>query len=109
MSVDGQRRIRVSADGGSSPRWGASNRDLYYLSPRGEVMYATLEAQSLALAGHPVPLFSPCADQELGVPADSADEYIDLTGDGTRFLAACRPASTPPLITVVVNWQSRLR
>jgi Tol biopolymer transport system component len=109
MSVDGQRRIRVSGDGGSSPMWGASNRDLYYLNPRGQVMHATLEAESLALVGRPAPVFSPCVDQKFGFPLESDDERIDLTADGTRFLVACRPAAPPPVITVVVNWQSRLR
>jgi TolB protein len=109
MSVDGQRRIRVSGDGGASPRWGASNRDLYYMTTRGQVMHARLEAESLVLVGRPAPLFSPCVDQALGFSLDSADERIDVTGDGTRFLVACRPAAPPPVITVVVNWQSRLR
>ena len=109
MSVDGERRIRVSGDGGSSPMWGASNRDLYYLSPRGQVMHATLEVESLALIGLPAVLFSPCADQKLRFPRETADEHIDMTGDGTRFLITCRPDAPPPVITVVVNWQSRLR
>jgi Tol biopolymer transport system component len=109
MSVDGQRRIRVSDEGGSSPLWGATNRDLYYLNARGQVMHATLDGQSLALVGRPAPVFSPCVDQKLEFPLDAVDERIDLTGDGTRFLAACRQAAPPPVITVVVNWQSRLR
>ena len=109
ISVDGQRRIRVSSDGGASPRWGATNRDLYDLSPRGQVMQATFEAESLALAGRPAPLFSPCVDQKLRFPLEGDDEFIDMTADGTRFLATCRPAAPPPVITVVVNWQNKLR
>ena len=109
MSVDGQRRIRVSADGGSSPLWGSSNRDLFYLNTRGQVIHATLGEQSLVLVGRPAPLFSPCADQQLDFDSEPAEQYIDLTADGTRFLAACRPLAPPPVITVVVNWQSKLR
>jgi dipeptidyl aminopeptidase/acylaminoacyl peptidase len=108
-SVDGQRRIRVSSDGGSNPMWGASNRDLYYLSPAGQVMHAALDVKSLALIGRPAVLFSPCIDQKLRFPRETADEHIDVTGDGAQFLATCHPAAPPPVITVVVNWQGRLR
>ena len=72
-------------------------------------MQATLEAESLALVGRPAPLFSPCVDQKLRFPLEVDNEFIDLTADGKRFLATCRPAAPPPVITVVVNWQSKLR
>ena len=73
-------------------------------------MHATLEAESLAMVGRPAPVFSPCVDQKLEFPVlEATDERIDVTGDGTRFLVTCRPAAAPPVITVVVNWQSKLK
>jgi hypothetical protein len=38
------------------------------------------------------------------------DHSFDVTADGSRLLALCAPPeSVPQAITVVVDWQSRLR
>jgi Tol biopolymer transport system component len=89
-------KVRVSSDGGQSPRWGRDSRELFYVSSAG--------LMSVPMSGN--------RPGKAGVLVDRAKVGrwfdFDVTADG-RFIATVSESvgSQQPL-TVVVNWQSRL-
>jgi Tol biopolymer transport system component len=110
MSLADRRRIRVSTDGGLNAKWGRDGGELFFRTPQGEMMRARLERTTLALAGSPLRLFRPCASVDLVFLGAPTETLYDVTADGSRFMAICgRPESVPSAVTVVLNWQSRLR
>ena len=110
MSLADQRRILVSRDGGVDPKWGRDGGELFFRTRQGEIMRARLERTTLALAGSPQRLFRPCVSVDLVFVGDVAETFYDVTADGSRFIAACgQPEAVPSAVTVVLNWQSRLR
>jgi dipeptidyl aminopeptidase/acylaminoacyl peptidase len=98
-------KIRVSADGGMQPRWRGDSRELFYLSPSGDVMVAGVGGATLPVAPPRVLIGA-----ALDVPVQ--DEQLDayaVTPDGQRFLfkkAVGRPQ--PAQIHVLLNWPSLL-
>ena len=100
----GEKRT-VSADGGGWPRWSRDGRELFYLSPGGDVMAAQVRQ-----AGNRLEIAPPRALFRLNLPAPARlDAYAyDVLPDG-RFVVN-RPiaevgAST---ITIVLNWTTAL-
>ena len=97
----------VSNRGGSHPRWRADGRELFYLGPgRSSIMAATVRWSG--------PAFESDAPRQVitltaALPALVAP--YDVSRDGSQFLVL-EPAESPqeptPL-TVVVNWQARLK
>jgi Tol biopolymer transport system component len=87
----------VSKGGGTSPRWGANGKELYYLAPNGTVTSVAFATDRGVPTGPQRVLFQ--------VPGADADWAV--TRDGERFLLAV-PAgrSTPSPFTVVFNWQA---
>jgi Tol biopolymer transport system component/predicted Ser/Thr protein kinase len=103
-------RRQVSAHGGGQARWRADGKELFFLTPDGQMMSVAIasDVKSGTLEFKaPTPLFvSPIAR-----PSMTVDQY-DVARDGQRFLFV-RPrreqnAFLPP-ITVVVNWQAGLK
>ena len=90
----------VSKDGGTSPRWGANGKELYYLAPNGTVTSVAFATDRGVPTGPQRVLFQ--------VPGAAADWAV--TRDGDRFLLAA-PAShsTPSPFTVVFNWQAAVK
>ncbi|MEX2272464.1 MAG: protein kinase [Vicinamibacterales bacterium] len=110
MSIADKRRIRVSADGGWHPMWGRDGSELFFQTPRGQLMQATLGRGPLSLAAPPVEIFRPCESEKMLFSGSQSDMGYDVTADGTRFVVMCvPPEARPSTITVVVNWQSKLR
>jgi eukaryotic-like serine/threonine-protein kinase len=110
MSIDDRRRVRVSTDGGWHPHWGRDNGELFFQTPRGELMRAVLDRNALAVTASPAPLLRPCADASSFFVSGPSQITYDLTSDGARILAICSPQDArPSTMTVVVNWQSKLR
>jgi Tol biopolymer transport system component len=110
MSLADHRRIRVSTDGGVDAKWGRDGGELFFRTLQGEIIRARLERTTLALAGSPQRLFRPCVSVDLVFLDDVGDAVYDVTADGSRFIATCgRPEAVPSAVTVVLNWQSRLR
>jgi hypothetical protein len=61
----------------------------------------------MAAAAKPEALFQPCAAVQR--PFGTSQTY-DVSADGARFLFICdAPDAIPAGVTVIVNWQSRLR
>jgi hypothetical protein len=82
---------------------------LFFHDGRGDIMRAVLEGGPNVLAAAPTVALRPCADQNLRFGNANAVVLYDVAADG-RFLVGCsQPEDQPTAITVVVNWQSRLR
>jgi Tol biopolymer transport system component len=110
MSLADRRRVRVSSDGGVNPAWGRDGRELFFNDLRGAIMVAALDRGPGMVRARPTVAVRPCAAlNRVFVPGD-AEAGFDASADGTRILARCDPPdAVPSTLTVVVNWQSRLR
>ena len=99
---------QVSQDGGSYPRWRGDSAELYFISPEGPLMAASVDGRGSAfVVGQVTPLFRPRI-RSVGFAGTNANNY-DVTRDGQRFLVAVSessPTETP--ITLVVNWTTAL-
>jgi Tol biopolymer transport system component len=110
MSISDRRRVRVSVDGGRNPTWGPDGRELFFDNARGQIMRALVSRSGLSVDVPPALFFRPCQDVPGFVfAAEQAESNYDMTADG-RFVALCDPEdSATSSMTVVVNWQSKLR
>lgn len=100
---DPSGRWQVSTNGGTLPRWRGDGREIYYLSPEGEMMAAQVDALPGGFrVGQPRALFR--AQIHAG-----AWEAYDVTADGKRFLVNTRfgQANLSPM-TLVLNWTAQL-
>jgi Tol biopolymer transport system component/predicted Ser/Thr protein kinase len=93
-------RVRVSASGGSRPRWRRDGREIFYVSRNNEMIATPIRLASEAQVGAPQRLFR--------IDPAGLQDY-DVTGDGERFLAVVTvPVPDADAITVTVNWLSRI-
>jgi Tol biopolymer transport system component len=110
MSIKDRRRIRISTEGGWHASWGRDNGEVFFQTPRGELMRAALDRHALSISAPPARLFRPCADGNSFFASGPSEMSYDVTPDGSRILAICLPQDArPSTMTVVVNWQSKLR
>jgi Tol biopolymer transport system component len=93
-------RTRVSADGGSEPRWSADGRTLYYINAAGMLMAAEVAANGTV--GAQVPLFAINSASMLEQKEFGATHY-DVDSAHDRFLVRELLSSEedPPLVAVV--------
>jgi Tol biopolymer transport system component len=98
-------RVRVSPDGGRQPKWRGDGKELFYLSPDGQLMAVDVrEGPSGPEVGMPTVL----------VPADKAMAEVwgsydyAVTADGQRFLVKTRVEDDDRRIHVLLNWTSLL-
>lgn len=96
-------RVRVSTNGGRQPKWRGDGREVFYVTPRGQLMAVDVkESNGRPEFGLPEPLFN------AGVSSFLYDQYA-VTGDGQRFLVI-----TPffeagaQSFQVVLNWPELL-
>ena len=105
-------RFTVSTGGGTQPRWAANSRELFYLSPRSEMMRVPIVAGDTWSAGKPERLFD-ASGYFLGGSANPYFNY-DIAKDG-RFLmikpvAGSSPEGTATANLVVVqNWTEEVK
>jgi len=99
---DGER-VRVSPEGGGQPKWRSDGKELFYLSPAGQLMAVEVrEGPSGLEVGLPTALFS------AGRFLANEDHYA-VSGDGQRFLVkAPLQQGSARSIHVVTNWPSLL-
>jgi hypothetical protein len=99
---------RVSRSGGRHPRWSGDGRELFYVTPDGAVMSASVSAE---------PSFRMIDSRELFEHAAAALDFnaplrysrYDVTRDGQRFLLRVPAESgVPEPIVVLLNWPSLL-
>jgi len=108
MSIRDRQSVRLSTDGGWNPTWSADGREVYFQGTGNEIMRSRLDVTGTV--AKPELLFRPCAALGRTFAARSDEQAYDLSADGTRFIAVCEPPDAlPSAMTVVVNWQSKLR
>jgi Tol biopolymer transport system component len=98
---DGER-VRVSPAGGRQPRWRGDGRELFYLTPQGELVSVEVrEAGGHLELGLPGELF------HAGVSNPVLDEYA-VTKGGQRFLVITPVEESGWSLNVVLNWPELL-
>ena len=91
------RKWTVSVAGGSTPRWRADERELFYVEGT-KMMVVPLDADAMLVAGRPQPLFD---EPALGWSGADLSRY-DVTPDGQRFLVVQpEPREVAPFSIVV--------
>lgn len=94
------RRVRVSTDGGSSPRWRDDGAEVFFASA-GKLMAATVVADSAAATGPRLGVL-----RALFELPEGAGAWLPARG-GQRFLVNIEVAkAVPSPITVVLNWHT---
>jgi Tol biopolymer transport system component len=97
-------RQKISALGGSEPRWRRDGSELYYIAPDNRLTAVPVKfspnGESITL-GRPTPLFS--------TPIPNGAEY-EPHPDGQRFLLNAPTEGLPPVAPILVlsDWMSRL-
>ena len=111
VTEDGARWT-VSIDGGTQPRWALNGRELFYLSPRNEMMRVPVASGSTWSAARPEKLFDTNAYFAGGVPAPFFN--YDIAKDG-RFLMLKPVAGSAPAtlssssVIVIQGWFEELK
>jgi Tol biopolymer transport system component/tRNA A-37 threonylcarbamoyl transferase component Bud32 len=101
----------ISKDGGSQPRWRRNGKELFYVSAEAMLMEVDVSLSPAFKAGIPRALFP----VSFSASGDIIGTGYDVTTDGQRFLidklttGAESRATAPPVLTVVLNWQSGLK
>ncbi len=105
---DPVRRVRVSAEGGSQPRWSRDGKELFYVRS-GQIFSAAVTQKGDEIAfGDARPLFRLPLFTTIDPGFDVITRY-DVTADG-RFLALLRVGEEAPTPLVVVqNWAEALK
>src|SRR5579864_356537 len=97
---------QVSRGGGEEPRWRHDGKELFYLSPEGKMMAASVKSGTGFESGAPVTLFQAHVRQ----PISSGDVVsYDVAADGQRFLINTKvddPSAAP--LSVILNWSSEI-
>jgi hypothetical protein len=88
---------RVSMSGGSQPHWRKDGRELFYLSPGGEMLACPMRPDGATPATEPRVLFA----------GNPRSEDFEVNADGSRFLVNEREPDVP--LTVVVNLAAELK
>ena len=97
----GPDRERVSSSGGFQPSWRKDGKELFYVSPKGEMISIPVNRSGTRIEfGTPAALFktlAPIAGRTLGT--------YDVTPDGRRFLLGeFIGESANAMPTVILNW-----
>jgi len=96
-------KFQISRDGGTQPIWRRDGRELFFLSPDGTMMSASMTLSSQFAAGVPQRFFASGVDSSTG----TLRRTYTVTKDGQRFLLNV-PQHRPVPLNVVVNWPATL-
>ena len=75
------RKLQISTDGGTAPRWSQAGGELFYISAAGDMMAARVETVPTLKVTGTVRLFTP-----LGFQGGNGSLLYDVSPDGRRFL-----------------------
>ena len=100
---DQSDKWQVSTRGGREPLWRADGREIFYLSPDGQVMSAAVGPPTAFDPAPPVPLFR----VSVLLPEINRAHYA-VTGDGQTFIVFVAGERSLPSTTVVVNWMAEM-
>lgn len=98
---------RISANGGSEPRWRGDGKELFYLAADGRLMSVSVRPGASLEASAPAALFK----MTIGPMRNFGyDTHYTVTGDGQRFLISTttEESNPAPITTVVLNWRASL-
>jgi len=95
--------FQISTGGGQYPQWGASGRELFYVSPDNKLMVVSLKLGADSV--------TPSTPRELfPLPVvDTGWSPYDTAPDGQRFLVRATPGQAGQPLTVIVNWPALLK
>ena len=98
------RKWRVSAGGGSFPRWRGDGRELFYVGTSGQLMVVTVTPNAAGVEiGPPARLFEASLSNDATAP-------FDVSQDGQRFLVRTTSAEgANMMLTLDTNWTRRLK
>jgi len=97
---------QISNGGGDQPKWRGDGRELFYLSPEGKVMAASVTTGANFDAGAPSALFQ--ANAREGVATSEQVSY-DIDKEGQKFLINTQLKQGDTLsMSVVLNWPAKL-
>jgi WD40 repeat protein len=97
------RRIPVSRNGGTRPRWRRDGKELFYISASDQLMTVGINAAGGKFtAREPEPLFE--------MPPGPRWRY-DVSPDGQRFLVGQREGedTASPMLQMIMNWTELLK
>ncbi len=97
----GGSKWQISNHGGRSSRWRDDGREIYWLSPRGQIMAAKIENKDGGIEVHP-----PETILRAGIDMVIFEPY-DVTRDGKKFIVNM-PSDQDLSLTLMVNWSARL-
>jgi hypothetical protein len=102
----GAHKWQVSTGGGYQPRWRGDGKELFYISPSGQLMSVDVTPGIASAPSRPTVLFQTTI---FGGGASVNNWYWDVTADGQRFLInTVIGGAEPSTLNVVLNWQSGL-
>ena len=92
---------QISNNGGVQPLWRQDGRELFYLSPQGQLVAVQIRADAVATVEASVPrvLFQTGLN-----PSPALGEYA-VTRDGQRFLVVDPVGGKSQAITLLLNWR----
>jgi hypothetical protein len=98
------KMLRVSLEGGNRPRWRADGKELFFESNDRHLMSVDVHTESGNLrVGMPRTLL------QVRMKTSESGWPYDVSPDGSRFLVNVPTMSTPPSITLLVNWLALLQ
>jgi serine/threonine protein kinase len=97
----GGERTRLSDQGGFQPSWRGDGSELFYITPRGDVMALALRISPTMTVGPTSRLFR---ERFLEDGAGILSHYLIAARDGQHFLLNL-PTSGPAPLTLVRHWQ----
>jgi serine/threonine protein kinase len=96
--------VRASPAGGGVPAWRHDSRELYYLTPVGDLAAVSVTAGNTLAIGTPQLLIRGVTRQ----PYSAFVTPYDVTPDGQRFLVYTENRAGAPPLTVLAPWQASL-
>lgn len=93
-------RHQVSRGGGTQPAWRGHGRELFFLTPSGDMMAVETRLGPSFQSGTPQRLFSSGTDQTVG----TIRHTYAVTRDGQRFLINVPQRFNSQPLTALVNW-----
>lgn len=100
-------RWPVSNQGGRAPRWRADGKELFYLAAGSRAVVAV----EVRASGDRIETGTPRELFDASIPAEAGDWLYpyDVAADGERFLIQEPADARSSPLTVVLNWQAKLK
>ena len=108
-SLDGTSYVQVSSGGASLPRWRGDGQELFYLTPRGELVAVGVTPGPQLTLGERRSLFSPPLGPSGSMSQPFSGPDYDVAEDGQRFLFNLRADPAEGSFVVLIGWQRERR